>query len=74
MTASPRPTPIAALDSIGNTPLVDVSALSPSPGVRIFAKLEGQNPGGSAKDRIALKVAPEAAARRSSSASAGPDW
>ncbi len=41
---------------IGNTPLVDVSALSPNPGVRIFAKLEGQNPGGSAKDRIALKM------------------
>ena len=44
------------LDLIGNTPLVDVSALSPNPGVRIFAKLEGQNPGGSAKDRIALKM------------------
>ena len=44
------------LDLIGNTPLVDVSALSPAPGVRILAKLEGQNPGGSAKDRIALKM------------------
>jgi [CysO sulfur-carrier protein]-thiocarboxylate-dependent cysteine synthase len=43
----------SVLDLIGNTPLVDVSALSPAPGVRILAKLEGQNPGGSVKDRIA---------------------
>jgi cysteine synthase len=41
------------LDLIGNTPLVDVSQLSPAPGVRIMAKLEGQNPGGSVKDRVA---------------------
>jgi cysteine synthase len=41
------------LDLIGNTPLVDVSALSPAPEVRILAKLEGQNPGGSVKDRVA---------------------
>src|SRR4051812_4505038 len=44
------------LDLIGNTPLVSVSALSPNPAVRIYAKLEGQNPGGSSKDRIALKM------------------
>src|SRR4051812_27157414 len=44
------------LDLIGNTPLVDVSRLSPAPGVKMFAKLEGQNPGGSSKDRIALKM------------------
>ncbi|MGH9189366.1 MAG: PLP-dependent cysteine synthase family protein [Acidimicrobiales bacterium] len=43
----------SVLDLIGNTPLVDVSQLSPKPGVRILAKLEGQNPGGSIKDRIA---------------------
>src|SRR4051794_765830 len=43
----------SALDLIGNTPLVDVSALSPNPRVRILAKLEGQNPGGSVKDRAA---------------------
>jgi [CysO sulfur-carrier protein]-thiocarboxylate-dependent cysteine synthase len=42
------------LDLIGNTPLVGVHALSPNPAVRIYAKLEGQNPGGSMKDRIAL--------------------
>ena len=44
------------LGLIGETPLVGIHQLSPNPGVRIFAKLEGQNPGGSAKDRIALKM------------------
>src|SRR5213595_1992613 len=44
------------LGVIGETPLVGVHALSPNPDVRIFAKLEGQNPGGSSKDRIALKM------------------
>jgi len=44
------------LGVIGDTPLVGVHALSPRPDVRIFAKLEGQNPGGSSKDRIALKM------------------
>jgi cysteine synthase len=41
------------LDMIGNTPLVDVSRLSPKTGVRILAKMESQNPFGSVKDRIA---------------------
>jgi len=41
------------LDLIGNTPMVDVSVLSPNPQVHIYAKLEGQNPFGSVKDRIA---------------------
>ena len=41
------------LDAIGNTPLVELPRLSPKPGVRLFAKLEGQNPTGSVKDRIA---------------------
>jgi cysteine synthase B len=41
------------LGLIGNTPLVDVSVLSPKPSVRILAKLESQNPFGSVKDRIA---------------------
>ena len=44
------------LGLIGNTPLVGIHELSPNPDVRIFAKLEGQNPGGSSKDRIALKM------------------
>ncbi len=48
------------LDLIGNTPLVDVSALSPNPAVRILVKLEGQNPGGSVKDRIALSMVEDA--------------
>lgn len=46
----------SVLDMIGNTPLVDVSRLSPKPGVRILAKLEGQNPFGSVKDRIARSM------------------
>ncbi|HJS26792.1 MAG TPA: cysteine synthase family protein [Actinomycetota bacterium] len=41
------------LDAIGETPLVGLSAMSPKPGVRLWAKLEGQNPTGSTKDRIA---------------------
>ena len=43
----------SVLDLIGNTPLVDVSKLSPNPNVRIIAKMESQNPFGSVKDRIA---------------------
>jgi [CysO sulfur-carrier protein]-thiocarboxylate-dependent cysteine synthase len=50
------------LDLIGATPLVGIHQLSPHPGVRLFAKLEGQNPGGSVKDRIALAMV-EAAER-----------
>ena len=42
------------LDAIGDTPLVGISRMSPAPGVRLWAKLEGQNPTGSTKDRIAL--------------------
>ncbi len=52
----------SVLELIGNTPLVEVSHLSPRPGVRILAKLEGQNPGGSIKDRIALNMIEEAEA------------
>ena len=48
------------LDLIGNTPLVDISALSPNPAARIYMKLEGQNPGGSVKDRVALSLVEEA--------------
>ena len=50
----------SVLDLIGDTPLVEVSALSPNPNVRILVKLEGQNPGGSVKDRIALSMIEEA--------------
>jgi cysteine synthase B len=41
------------LDAIGDTPLVGLPAMSPKPGVRLWAKLEGQNPTGSTKDRVA---------------------
>ena len=48
------------LDAIGNTPLVRIGSLSPNPAVRIYAKLEGFNPTGSIKDRIALKMIEQA--------------
>ena len=41
---------------VGNTPLVELRSLSPNPGVRLFAKLEAQNPTGSIKDRIVLRI------------------
>jgi len=44
------------LQAIGNTPLVGIQRLSPKPSVRMWAKLEGQNPTGSLKDRIALRM------------------
>ena len=50
------------IEAIGNTPLVELARLSPKPSVRLFAKLEGQNPTGSVKDRIA-KYMIEAAER-----------
>ena len=48
------------LDSIGNTPLVEITKMNPVKGVRIFAKLEYMNPGGSVKDRAALYMITEA--------------
>ncbi len=50
----------SVLDMIGDTPLVDISVMSPNPRVQIWAKLEGQNPSGSVKDRIALFMITEA--------------
>jgi cysteine synthase B len=47
---------------VGNTPIVELKSLSPEPGVRLFAKLEGQNPTGSIKDRIVLRILQEARA------------
>jgi cysteine synthase len=44
------------LQAIGNTPLVGMPRMSPKPDVRLWAKLEGNNPTGSTKDRIALKM------------------
>jgi cysteine synthase len=48
------------LGAIGNTPLVGIQRLSPKAGVRLWAKLEGQNPTGSLKDRIALAMVEDA--------------
>jgi cysteine synthase B len=49
-----RTAPAASLlDLVGNTPLVELTRLSPKPSVRLYAKLEGQNPTGSIKDRVA---------------------
>jgi cysteine synthase len=44
------------VESIGNTPLVELPRLSPNPDVRIYAKLEGHNPTGSVKDRVAKSM------------------
>ena len=57
-------TPFASVAAlVGNTPMVELKSLAPSPGVRLFAKLEAQNPTGSIKDRIVLRILE--AARRS---------
>ncbi len=53
----------SVLDLIGNTPLVDISELSPNPRASIAIKLEGQNPGGSVKDRVALSLIEDAERR-----------
>ena len=44
------------VEAIGNTPLVELKRVSPKPGVRIYAKLEGHNPTGSVKDRVARSM------------------
>jgi cysteine synthase B len=44
------------IDLVGNTPLVEIKKLNPNPKVQVFAKLEGNNPGGSVKDRAALNM------------------
>ena len=59
------------LDLIGNTPLVELPHLSPE-GVTIYAKLEGQNPTGSIKDRVALAMV-DAAEPRAGRAAARAD-
>lgn len=47
---------MSVLATIGGSPLVELQRLSPAPGVRLMAKLEGNNPGGSVKDRAALAM------------------
>jgi len=44
------------IDLVGNTPMVEIKKLNPNPNVTIYAKLEGDNPGGSVKDRPALNM------------------
>src|SRR3954447_25969193 len=44
------------LDLVGNTPMAEIQKLNPNPAVKIYAKLEGDNPGGSVKDRPALNM------------------
>lgn len=44
------------IDLVGNTPMVEIKKLNPNPNVRMYAKLEGDNPGGSVKDRPALNM------------------
>ncbi|MDP3469900.1 MAG: cysteine synthase CysM [Daejeonella sp.] len=44
------------IDLVGNTPLVEIKKLNPNPKVQMYAKLEGNNPGGSVKDRAALNM------------------
>jgi [CysO sulfur-carrier protein]-thiocarboxylate-dependent cysteine synthase len=54
----PRSLPVvdSVLDLIGNTPLVELSRITPKPTVKIYAKLEGENPTGSIKDRVAKSM------------------
>jgi cysteine synthase/molybdopterin converting factor small subunit len=54
----------SVLELVGNTPLVELRRLSPNPNVRIYAKLEGQNPTGSIKDRVAKAMIEDAEAHR----------
>ncbi len=51
------------LDLVGNTPMAELVRLNPNPNVKIFAKLEGNNPGGSVKDRAAKNMIEEALKR-----------
>jgi cysteine synthase B len=62
----------SVLELIGDTPIVDVSALSPNPDVTILAKLEGRNPAGSVKDRVAFSLI-EAAERDGRLVPGAPD-
>ena len=61
--SSPGIGDLGVLGRVGDTPLVELRHLSPNPKVRIFAKLEGCNPSGSIKDRIALGLVREAERR-----------
>src|SRR5512147_2693301 len=61
MTSSPHSLPAESiLDLVGKTPMVRIRRLNPNPRVKLYAKLEGFNPTGSIKDRIALKMIEQA--------------
>jgi len=51
------------IELVGNTPLVELKVLNQNPNVKVFGKLEGQNPGGSVKDRAALNMITKAIER-----------
>ncbi|WP_420267207.1 PLP-dependent cysteine synthase family protein [Candidatus Magnetominusculus dajiuhuensis] len=51
---------MGVLDAIGNTPIVSLDSINTNPKVKVFAKLEGNNPGGSVKDRIAFYMIKDA--------------
>jgi cysteine synthase B len=53
---------MSVIDCIGNTPLIRIETINPMPDVTVLAKLEGNNPGGSVKDRIALYMIKDAEA------------
>lgn len=55
--------PVPPLDLVGKTPMIDLSALAARPGVKVYAKAESFNPGGSVKDRPALAMVRDAMAR-----------
>jgi len=57
---------MGVFDAVGNTSLVGIENINPNPNVRLYAKLEGNNPGGSVKDRIALYMLQSARKRRTS--------
>src|SRR5512142_680529 len=59
-TPSLSPPADSILDLIGRTPMVRIRSLNPNPRVTLYAKLEGFNPTGSIKDRIALKMIEQA--------------
>ncbi|WP_159472626.1 cysteine synthase CysM [Dyadobacter sp. 3J3] len=52
------------LDLVGNTPLVELNRINPNPNVKLYGKLEGNNPGGSVKDRAAYSMIKGAMDRR----------
>lgn len=63
----PRRAGSSVLDAIGNTPIVELQRLNPYPDIRLFAKLDGLNPSGSVKDRVAKYLVEEFESRANSS-------